>query len=80
VNPDAKVFIDELDAVRKQAIEYAGFINKLKRRLSRAEKAFAEKPAIVSLLSGLVSDLQAMKSEPGQPAVLVHRELEFLAA
>jgi len=69
VNPDAKVVSDELATVRNQANEYAVFLKKLKDRLARAEKALAEKPAIVSLLSALVSDLQGMKSEPPRPAV-----------
>ena len=68
MNPDPKAFIDEIEVVRKQAVEYAGFINRIKDRLSRAEKALAEKPA-VPVLSSLVSDLQAMKSQPEQPAV-----------
>lgn len=67
--PDAKIICDELETVRKLADEYASFLRKLKDRLSRAEKALAEKPAIVSLLSTLVSDLQGMKSQPAQPAV-----------
>ena len=69
MNPDPKAFIDEIDVVRKQTVEYAGFINRIKDRLSRAAKALAEKPA-VPVLSSLVSDLQAMKSQPEQPAVL----------
>jgi hypothetical protein len=67
VNPDAKTFIDELEVVRKQAVEYAGFINRIRDRISRAEKALAEKPTVVSVLSSLVSDLQAMKSQSEQP-------------
>ncbi len=69
MNPDAKTFIEGVEAARKQALEYAGFINRLKSRLLRAEKALAEKPAILSTLSKLISDLQAMKSQPDQPRV-----------
>ena len=68
MNPDPKAFIDEIEVVRKQAVEYAGFINRIKDRLSRAEKALTEKPT-VPVLSSLVSDLQAMKSQPEQPPV-----------
>lgn len=69
MNPDAKVFIDDIEAVKKRAAEYAGFINKLKVRLSRAEKALAEKPVVASVVSTLIADLQRMSPEPDRLAV-----------
>lgn len=69
MNPDAKIFIDEIDGVKKRASEYAGFIKKLKDRLSRAEKALAEKPGVASLVSTLITDLQRMNPEPERLAV-----------
>src|SRR6266513_206980 len=68
-NPDAKAFIDKIEATEHQVAEYSGFLKKLKMRLSRPKKALASKPAVASQVSALVSDLQKMNVEPGRPAV-----------
>ena len=69
MNPDAKTFLDAIEIVRTQAAEYAGFFHKLKDRLTRAEKNLGEKSAILSVVSALLSDLQAARALPEQPAV-----------
>ena len=40
-NPDAKAFIEKIEATEHQVAEYSGFLKKLKMRLSRTKKALA---------------------------------------
>ena len=47
MNPDAKVFIDDIEAVKKRAVEYAGFINKLKDRLSPPRRHWPRNPLLL---------------------------------
>jgi hypothetical protein len=68
-NPDAKPFIERIEATEHQVAEYGGFLKKLKLRLSRTKKALASKPAMTSQVAALVNDLNAMRVEPGRPAV-----------
>jgi hypothetical protein len=68
-NPDARAFIEKIETTEHQVAEYSNFLKKLKTRLSRTKKALASKPAVASQVTALVNDLNAMRAEPGRPAV-----------
>jgi len=68
-NPDANAFIEKIGAVEHQVAEYSSFLKKLKMRLTRTKKALASKPAVASQVTALVTDLHAMKTEPGRPVI-----------
>jgi len=68
-NPDARAFIEDIEATEHQVAEYSGILKKLKMRLTRTKRALASKRAVASQIAALVTDLQDMKAEPGRPAV-----------
>jgi hypothetical protein len=67
VNPDAKVFLEKIEPVRQQLVEYIGFFHKLKDRLVRSEKALASKDIIANEVASLVSDLRSV-TPPALPS------------
>jgi hypothetical protein len=68
-DPDARAFIEKIEATEHQMAGYSGFLKKLKMRLSRTKKALASKPSAASQVAALVNDLNAMRDEPERPAV-----------
>jgi hypothetical protein len=68
-NPDARAFIEKIEATEHQVAGYSGFLKKLKMRLSRTKKALASKPIVASQVAALVNDLNSMRVEPERPAV-----------
>lgn len=68
-NPNATVFVEQIEEAEQHITAYAAFLKQLKSRLSRAKKALTSKPDVASQVATLLSDLKGMKSDASPPVV-----------
>ncbi len=66
--PEAKPFLERIEAIQRQLTDTCGYLAKLKARFDKTKKALKAKPSITAQISLLMTDLQAAKSAPEAPS------------
>lgn len=66
--PEAKPFLDKIEAIQRQLTETCSHLTKLKARLEKTKKGLRAKPSVTAQITPLIADIKAAKSIPEPPS------------